>query len=210
MQNSSARRGLTPFQELLYGRMQQAAPWLGTINATAKNIREYLLPDKPGTREDSIETALTALERKGLVAVNRAAKTRHVAILGAQAAVVAEAPKIIESPRLEAAKPGIPKVTISPAEHPTRIFGAFRNVMLTEKQFNDLASRGKKRYVDLLSAYMVEKNREYANHYATILKWILQDENRYEIRGSKEETPKNGQSFNTDEFIQAVLNRKEF
>lgn len=204
MQNSSARRGLTPFQELLYGRMQQAAPWLGRINATAKNLREYLMPDKPGTREGSIETALTALEHAGLVAVNRTAKTRHVAVLGA-----IETP-MIETPQIGTAKTEIPKVTISPTETPTHLFGAFRNVALTYKQFNDLASRGKKRYIDLLSAYMVEKNREYANHYATILKWILQDENRYEIRGSKEETPKNGQSFNTDEVIQAALNRKDF
>lgn len=202
MQNGSARRGLTPFQELLYGRMQQAAPWLGRINATAKNLREHLLPDKPGTREGSIETALTALEHAGLVAVNRTAKTRHIAVLS-----VMETP-MIETPQIGTAKAEVPKVTISPTENPAHLFGTFRNVTLTYKQFNDLASRGKKRYIDLLSAYMVEKNREYANHYATILKWILQDENRYEIRGSKEETPKNGQSYDTAAFIQSALNRR--
>lgn len=192
-------QNLTRFQELFYHRMRSAAAQIGTMNATAKNLRKYLMPDKPGTREDSIEAALTALERAGLVAVNRMAETRHIAVLGVQTAVAPEVPKA-ETPK-EISAP----IPTAPTEH---AFGTFHNVKLTDKQYNDLVSRGKKRYIDILSAHMEEKSKKYANHYATILKWVLQDENRYEIRGAANAEESHKYSFISTEFIQAALNRK--
>lgn len=192
-------QNLTRFQELLYFRMRSSATQIAAMNATAKNLREYLLPDKPGTREDSIETALTALENAGLVAVNRTAKKRHIAVLGAQAAAMPETPRI-EAPKTIPAP--------APTAQTEHAYGAFGNVKLTSKQYSDLVSRGKKRYIDILSAHMEEKSKEYANHYATILKWILQDENRYEIRGAANTEDSHEYSFISTEFIQAALNRK--
>ena len=59
-----------------------------------------------------------------------------------------------------------------------RRFGAFQNVFLSEGELASLQSDFPNRYVeyiDRLSVYMASNGRHYANHYATLRKWLNED-----------------------------------
>ena len=59
-----------------------------------------------------------------------------------------------------------------------RRFGKFQNVFLSEGELASLQSDFPNRYVeyiDRLSVYMASNGRHYANHYATLRKWLNED-----------------------------------
>ncbi len=59
-----------------------------------------------------------------------------------------------------------------------RRYGQYQNVFLSEKQIAALEADYPDRYVayiEKLSAYMETSGRHYANHYATIRKWLDED-----------------------------------
>lgn len=59
-----------------------------------------------------------------------------------------------------------------------RRYGQYQNVFLSEKQLAALEADYPDHYaayIEKLSAYMEVNGRHYANHYATICKWIDED-----------------------------------
>lgn len=53
--------------------------------------------------------------------------------------------------------------------------GEFKNVQLTEEQYNKLKERNMLYYIERLSGYMEGTGKKYKNHYATILNWYRKD-----------------------------------
>lgn len=58
--------------------------------------------------------------------------------------------------------------------------GQYQNVFLSEGQLSELEAAYPSRYtnyIERLSAYMEQNGKHYANHYATIRKWLDEDSN---------------------------------
>lgn len=53
--------------------------------------------------------------------------------------------------------------------------GEFKNVQLTEVQYNKLKEQDLLSYIERLSRYMESTGKEYKSHYATILNWYRKD-----------------------------------
>ena len=63
-------------------------------------------------------------------------------------------------------------------ENARRCFGRYQNVFLLDSELADLQSTYPGQYEDYinrLSAYMASSGKHYANHYATIRKWLDED-----------------------------------
>lgn len=63
-------------------------------------------------------------------------------------------------------------------ENARRCFGQYQNVFLLDSELADLQSTYPGQYEDYinrLSAYMASSGKHYANHYATIRKWLDED-----------------------------------
>ena len=63
-------------------------------------------------------------------------------------------------------------------ENARRCFGQYQNVFLLDSELADLQSIYPGQYEDYinrLSAYMASSGKHYANHYATIRKWLDED-----------------------------------
>ena len=63
-------------------------------------------------------------------------------------------------------------------ENARRCFGQYQNVFLLDSELADLQSTYSGQYEDYinrLSAYMTSSGKHYANHYATIRKWLDED-----------------------------------
>ena len=63
-------------------------------------------------------------------------------------------------------------------ENARRRFGQYQNVFLLDSELADLQSTYPGQYEDYinrLSAYMASSGKHYANHYATIRKWLDED-----------------------------------
>ena len=63
-------------------------------------------------------------------------------------------------------------------ESTRRRYGEFQNVFLSGAEYSRLetAYPGKAtEYIERLSRYMASNDRHYANHYATIKKWLNED-----------------------------------
>ena len=63
-------------------------------------------------------------------------------------------------------------------ESTRRRYGEFQNVFLSDEECSQLekAYPGKAaEYIERLSRYMASNDRHYANHYATIKKWLDED-----------------------------------
>jgi hypothetical protein len=50
-------------------------------------------------------------------------------------------------------------------------YGEFKNVLLSDEEYNKLKDRGLLNYIDKLSNYIESKGKRYKSHYATILNW---------------------------------------
>ena len=64
------------------------------------------------------------------------------------------------------------------SRHLSRRYGEFQNVFLSGEECTRLeaAYPGKAaEYIERLSRYMASNDRHYANHYATIKKWLDED-----------------------------------
>ena len=63
-------------------------------------------------------------------------------------------------------------------ENARRCFGQYQNVFLLDSELAELQSTYPDQYEDYinrLSAYMASSGKHYANHYATIRKWLDED-----------------------------------
>ena len=87
-------------------------------------------------------------------------------------------------------------------------YGEFKNVMLSEKELEDLRARFPKdaqRRIDDLSYYIKAKGTKYQSHYGAILNW---DRNN-KARDKPDKGANELSSFDTDEFFEAALLRSE-
>lgn len=51
------------------------------------------------------------------------------------------------------------------------IYGEFKNVKLTDEEYQKLKDKDLLSYIEKLSSYIASKGKRYKNHYATILNW---------------------------------------
>lgn len=51
------------------------------------------------------------------------------------------------------------------------IYGEFKNVKLTDQEYEKLKEKNLISYIDKLSSYIASKGKKYKSHYATILNW---------------------------------------
>ena len=81
---------------------------------------------------------------------------------------------------------------------PAQLHGTYNNVILTEKEINDLATEFPTKYeeyINRLSTYMAKHGKEYASHYVTIKSWLIEDK------------AKNPASFDADVFFDAAVSK---
>ena len=56
------------------------------------------------------------------------------------------------------------------------IYGEFKNVKLTDDEYNKLKERELLPYIEKLSSYIASKGKRYKSHYATILTWSRKEQ----------------------------------
>lgn len=67
--------------------------------------------------------------------------------------------------------------------HPTKSYGTFNNVVLTDEKYTLLRIQLGKQFdnmIDKLSMYMKSTGKEYKDHYATLLSWYQKDKEKEE------------------------------
>ena len=72
----------------------------------------------------------------------------------------------------------INRIQTDKGESPRRRFGQYQNVFLSENELTELQAAYPGRYeeyINRLSVYMAVNGKHYASHYATIRKWIDED-----------------------------------
>ena len=52
-----------------------------------------------------------------------------------------------------------------------KMYGEFKNVKLTDEEYEKLKEKGLLPYIEKLSSYIASKGKKYKSHYATILTW---------------------------------------
>lgn len=85
----------------------------------------------------------------------------------------------------------------------TRAYGMYANVFLTDDEyskFKDAYPFDVEAKIDRLSEYMKTHGKNYENHYAVLVAWAREDEN-------KALTQPSGTSFSTDAFFDTALSR---
>lgn len=58
------------------------------------------------------------------------------------------------------------------------IYGEFKNVKLTDDEYNKLKEKELLPYIEKLSSYIASKGKKYKSHYATILTWSRKNDNK--------------------------------
>lgn len=68
---------------------------------------------------------------------------------------------------------GIPSIEENREEKRSiyNIYGEFKNVKLTDNEYQKLKDKNLLPYIEKLSSYIASKGKKYKNHYATILTW---------------------------------------
>lgn len=94
-------------------------------------------------------------------------------------------------------------------ERVTSAHGTYKNILLTEDEFNDLKKRYPLDYqkkINRLSAGIENKGYQYENHYETILAWAEEDQER-EKKGKKSKfnNYKDGNSVDYDALEEKLL-----
>lgn len=82
------------------------------------------------------------------------------------------------------------------------------NVILLDreyKQLRELFPNDYRERVDRLSRYIASSGKEYVSHFATIVRWAKEDEEREKKKTNAEGKPSG--SFDTDSFFSAALQR---
>ncbi|MGF3066985.1 replisome organizer [Facklamia sp. P12950] len=77
---------------------------------------------------------------------------------------------------------------------PTSLYGQFKNVKLSEEEYNKLQEELKdhtQTMIDKLSRYMESSGKDYKNHYVTILNWYEEDKNKLMNKSDKRKTTSN-------------------
>ena len=89
-------------------------------------------------------------------------------------------------------------------EKPHSRYGKFNNVVLTDEEYRSLSEEYSSvfaLYIERLSCYMAEKNKRYANPYATIVKWINEDKARKKL---DENFSNSSQSYSIDDIEKTI------
>lgn len=60
------------------------------------------------------------------------------------------------------------------------IYGEFKNVKLTDIEYKKLEEKNLLPYIERLSSYIASKGKKYKSHYATILNWSRNQEDKQE------------------------------
>lgn len=82
------------------------------------------------------------------------------------------------------------------------------NVILLDREYKRLRELFPNDYrerVDRLSRYIASSGKEYVSHFATIVRWAKEDEEREKKKADAESKPEG--SFDTDSFFEAALQR---
>ena len=81
-------------------------------------------------------------------------------------------------------------------------YGEFKNVLLTEEEYEKIKDRNMEQYIDKLSIYIESKGNKYKSHYATILNWSRKEKEQ------KDNRPKTSRE-KMDEVFERFLNAKD-
>ena len=90
------------------------------------------------------------------------------------------------------------------AENP-KVYGIYKNVMLTDGEYEDLKERfktGLNARIDELSKYIKMKGVKYSSHYAVIIEWDAKNKSKLAEEQSKQDS-----TFDVDDFFEAALER---
>lgn len=81
-------------------------------------------------------------------------------------------------------------------------YGEFKNVLLTEEEYEKIKDKNMEQYIDKLSIYIESKGNKYKSHYATILNWSRKEKEQ------KDNRPKTSRE-KMDEVFERFLNAKD-
>lgn len=81
-------------------------------------------------------------------------------------------------------------------------YGEFKNVLLTEEEYEKIKDKKMEQYIDKLSIYIESKGNKYKSHYATILNWSRKEKEQ------KDNRPKTSRE-KMDEVFERFLNAKD-
>ena len=70
-------------------------------------------------------------------------------------------------------KISIDKISID--KNNKNIYGEFKNVLLTEDEYEKIKQNNLLPYIEKLSSYIASKGKKYKSHYATILNWARKE-----------------------------------
>lgn len=60
-------------------------------------------------------------------------------------------------------------------------YGEFKNVKLTDEEYQKLKDKNLLPYIETLSSYMASKGKKYKSHYATILNWSRKEPEKKDV-----------------------------
>lgn len=72
-------------------------------------------------------------------------------------------------------------VTDTVTDTDINIYGEFKNVKLTDEEYQKLKNKNLLPYIEKLSSYIASKGKRYKSHYATILTWSRKTDDKQEI-----------------------------
>ena len=81
-------------------------------------------------------------------------------------------------------------------------YGEFKNVLLTEEEYEKIKDKNMEQFIDKLSIYIESKGNKYKSHYATILNWSRKEKEQ------KDNRPKTSRE-KMDEVFERFLNAKD-
>ena len=67
------------------------------------------------------------------------------------------------------------KISIDKISIDKNIYGEFKNVKLTDEEYQKLKNKKLLPYIEKLSSYIASKGKKYKSHYATILTWARKE-----------------------------------
>ena len=182
---------------LLLGRTQlsQKSGWVSEDGDVYVIYTIRQMANDLNRSERTVKAALTELENAGLITRVRQGWNRanHIFLRLPDEVQLSSCPEVTSCPmdrrksspcrgqNLPTGKKEKNKIDSSQnkrRENARRCFGQYHNVFLLDSELADLQSTYPGQYEDYinrLSAYMASSGKHYANHYATIRKWLDED-----------------------------------
>ena len=77
---------------------------------------------------------------------------------------------------LTSGQPSIDKNRLDKNSIDKNIYGEFKNVKLTDEEYEKLKEANLLPYIEKLSSYIASKGKKYKSHYATILNWSRKEQ----------------------------------